>query len=131
MPLTSSEYTLTDSFVGKQFLDSFNWFNAPDPTHGRVKYVDKDTALKTNLSWGEFANPFSPAAISVHLEGYGSLMFFHTSMRPAGDTQFVMRADDWSKTGDEGRPSVRIQSQKTFGDVRSIFPSPHRALYCL
>ncbi|KAI0779399.1 concanavalin A-like lectin/glucanase domain-containing protein [Fomes fomentarius] len=47
----SATYVLTDTYVGRDFLQSWNWQTMDDPTHGRVNYVDKDTALATNLSF--------------------------------------------------------------------------------
>jgi hypothetical protein len=45
-------YTLENSFIGRGFLEGFGWENFDDPTHGRVDYVDQQTALVTNLSFG-------------------------------------------------------------------------------
>jgi hypothetical protein len=35
----AQKYKVQDVYEGKSFLDGFNFFNAPDPTHGYVKYV--------------------------------------------------------------------------------------------
>ncbi|KAI0046071.1 glycoside hydrolase family 16 protein [Auriscalpium vulgare] len=51
---TSANFILKDKFVGQDFLsDRWSWFTDDDPTHGRVNYVNKDTALATNLSYAE------------------------------------------------------------------------------
>lgn len=50
----SATFVLTDTYVGRDFLQSWNWQTMDDPTHGRVNYVDKDTALATNLSFGKY-----------------------------------------------------------------------------
>jgi len=48
----SLTYRLLDSHVGYDFLDAFVWETEDDPTHGRVNYVDKTTALSNNLTFG-------------------------------------------------------------------------------
>ncbi|KAF9051066.1 hypothetical protein BDZ89DRAFT_1107789 [Hymenopellis radicata] len=46
----ATSFDLADKFQGHDFLTwVFQTFD--DPTHGRVNYVDKDTALQTNLSF--------------------------------------------------------------------------------
>ncbi|KAJ7497235.1 glycoside hydrolase family 16 protein [Mycena latifolia] len=47
--LASESYSLADTFIGNDFF-KWNWETFSDPTHGRVKYVDRDTAKATNLS---------------------------------------------------------------------------------
>ncbi|KAG8929808.1 hypothetical protein FRC03_011401 [Tulasnella sp. 419] len=44
-------YVLKDSYVGRDFLECFDFEAIQDPTHGRVNYVDKDTALDQNLTY--------------------------------------------------------------------------------
>ncbi|KAG2074808.1 glycoside hydrolase family 16 protein [Suillus decipiens] len=44
-------YTLTERVLGEGFYDSFNFENIPDPTHGRVTYVDRPTAQNLNLTY--------------------------------------------------------------------------------
>lgn len=57
--VTASEdthvYFIKDTYCGEDFLHSWNWETANDPTHGRVNYLDRDTALNTNLTYGAFA----------------------------------------------------------------------------
>ena len=50
--IPSLSYCLKDSHIGYDFLDAFVWETEVDPTHGRVNYVDKTTALKDNLTFG-------------------------------------------------------------------------------
>ncbi|KAJ7593859.1 glycoside hydrolase family 16 protein [Mycena floridula] len=48
----SPSYTLVDSSHGDDFYtDRWNWETMPDPTHGRVNYVDRDTAMERNLTY--------------------------------------------------------------------------------
>lgn len=44
-------FHIADKFQGPDFL-TWDFQTFDDPTHGRVNYVDKDTALQTNLSFG-------------------------------------------------------------------------------
>ncbi|KAB5591504.1 glycosidase C21B10,07 [Ceratobasidium theobromae] len=41
---------LTDSFCGREFYDGFTFEAMDDPTHGRVNYVDMNTAFERNLT---------------------------------------------------------------------------------
>lgn len=54
IPAARAHFTLKDAYVGHNFLDGWNWETLADPTHGRVNYVNQDTALQSNLSYGEF-----------------------------------------------------------------------------
>jgi hypothetical protein len=42
-------FRLDNTIIGYQFADAFQWWSNDDPTHGRVNYVDKDTAFQKNL----------------------------------------------------------------------------------
>jgi len=44
-------YAIKDTFIGSDFFDYWNWETFDDPTHGRVNYVDQDTAKNSNLSF--------------------------------------------------------------------------------
>lgn len=84
-------YNLADSVVGTDFLTAFEWQNIPDPTNGRVNYVDQPTALSQNLSFAQG----------------------DTFIMRADDTTVL------SATG-PGRNSIRIQSVNTYTTV-SLF----------
>ena len=45
-------FNLQDNYVGDKFFSDFTWFTGADPTHGRVDYVDMNTAKSSNLSYG-------------------------------------------------------------------------------
>lgn len=45
------DYALTDNWVGSSFLNEFTWEAIPDPTNGRVNYLDQATALSLNLTY--------------------------------------------------------------------------------
>ncbi|WVQ86080.1 hypothetical protein IAT38_008248 [Cryptococcus sp. DSM 104549] len=47
----AATYTLTHDWKGNDFYDNFDFKTFDDPTHGRVNYVDMDTAKAQNLSW--------------------------------------------------------------------------------
>lgn len=49
--LAGAVYTLDDSIVGEDFYSSFNFEAIPDPTDGRVTYVDQSTAQMLNLTY--------------------------------------------------------------------------------
>ncbi|KZV90798.1 glycoside hydrolase family 16 protein [Exidia glandulosa HHB12029] len=46
----AKQYKISSNVVGTKFYDFFNFYSAADPTHGRVQYVNKDTARKHNLT---------------------------------------------------------------------------------
>lgn len=48
----AARFQLTDKYIGYDFLNGFNWETLDDPTHGRVNFVDQQTALHSNLSFG-------------------------------------------------------------------------------
>lgn len=48
---SAATYSLTDNFIGSDFLTAFNFEAIPDPTNGRVNYVDQATALADNLTF--------------------------------------------------------------------------------
>lgn len=47
-------WELEDSYVGDDFLSTWTWETENDPTHGRVNYLDLDTSLAANLTYGTF-----------------------------------------------------------------------------
>jgi hypothetical protein len=48
---TSGQFVLKDSWKGHEFLEGWNWETFDDPTHGRVNYVTRDSALALNLTY--------------------------------------------------------------------------------
>lgn len=51
-PAARTTFVLKDKFVGNGFYDGFQWETFADPTHGRVNYVDQNTAKNNNLTEG-------------------------------------------------------------------------------
>ncbi|KAI0630245.1 concanavalin A-like lectin/glucanase domain-containing protein [Trametes polyzona] len=47
----SSHFVLTDEYIGRDFLQSWNWETFDDPTHGRVNYVSLADSLNGNLTY--------------------------------------------------------------------------------
>lgn len=45
-------FNIANRFQGADFLEAWEWKTFDDPTHGHVDYVDRSTALQTNLSYG-------------------------------------------------------------------------------
>ncbi|KAI0730351.1 concanavalin A-like lectin/glucanase domain-containing protein [Fomitopsis betulina] len=77
------------------------WESINDPTNGRVNYIDKWTARTANLSF-------------------------------ASDTKFVMRADHTTRVrpGSRGRDSIRIHSNKAYGNSVAILDVEHMPEGC-
>ncbi|PIL26101.1 hypothetical protein GSI_11855 [Ganoderma sinense ZZ0214-1] len=69
-----------ESYKGNQFLQGFHHMSFSDPTHGRVNYVDQNTALQKNLTFASgdhfviradhttVLDPNGPGRDSVRLE---------------------------------------------------------------
>ncbi|KAG5633600.1 hypothetical protein DXG03_006945, partial [Asterophora parasitica] len=81
----AATYPLSDNIVGDDFYDEFEFQAIDDPTHGRVNYVDEDTARLENLT-------------------YASDDTFVLR------TDFTTTLDPWGP----GRNSVRIRTRKTY-----------------
>ncbi|KAF4547677.1 putative glycosyl hydrolases family 16 protein 1 [Elsinoe fawcettii] len=45
----AQSYRLTDTYTPANFFSKFDFFTAPDPTHGFVTYVDYNTAVSSKL----------------------------------------------------------------------------------
>ncbi|TEB34189.1 endo-beta-glucanase [Coprinellus micaceus] len=69
----SSTYTLSEEYVGEEFLDLFGFEAIPDPTHGRVTYVGADTAMEEGMILAEgdrfVARPDSKTVLSQYGPG--------------------------------------------------------------
>jgi len=83
--ISAASYKLADKYVGSDFFNTWSWEAIADPTHGRVTYVDKQTAKNQNLSYAS-GNTFIMRADHT------------TTLNPSGP----------------GRKSVRIQSNKQY-----------------
>lgn len=94
-------YTLSDSIVGEDFYDAFNFEDISDPTHGRVNYVDSATAQLLGLTVAT-ANSF---------------------IMRADDTTVL------SPTG-PGRNSVRIRSNNEYTTHVAVFDINHMPEGC-
>ncbi|KEF50945.1 endo-1,3(4)-beta-glucanase [Exophiala aquamarina CBS 119918] len=44
-----ARYVLIDHYAGDSFLDRFDFFTGPDPTHGYVTYLDRPAATRAGL----------------------------------------------------------------------------------
>ncbi|KAF7943336.1 hypothetical protein EAE96_011264 [Botrytis aclada] len=78
-------YQLEESYSGNNFFDAFDFFTAPDPTHGFVTYVSESAASQQGL-------------ISVRSDGVYMGVDSKTILNPSGP----------------GRNSVRIESKKNW-----------------
>ncbi|KAG2342449.1 glycoside hydrolase family 16 protein [Suillus weaverae] len=99
--LPSLTYDLIVSHVGYDFLGNFSWETADDPTNGCVNYVDKDTALKDNLTFVS-DNKF---------------------VMRADDTKKVTKSA-------RGRDSVRIHSLDAYDDALFVLDISHMPEGC-
>ncbi|KAG6888284.1 hypothetical protein C0995_009398 [Termitomyces sp. Mi166 len=94
-------YTQTDSHQGSGFLKSFSFQAIPDPTHGRVNYVDAATAARKNLTFSS-GNHFVLRADDKQV------------LSPSGP----------------GRDSVRLQSNKQYTTSVTVFNIRHMPRGC-
>lgn len=95
-------YRRTDNVVGEEFDDFFEYQAIPDPTFGRVTYVDRTTAVAQNLTFAK-DNTFI-----LRADGKQVLL------DPSGP----------------GRNSVRIRSRKTFTTHVVVFDVRHMPEGC-
>ncbi|KAG8960023.1 hypothetical protein FRC03_007136 [Tulasnella sp. 419] len=79
----AATYGVSDTFIGRGFLDGFVHEAITDPTHGRVNYVNQATALAQNLTYA------SNNAFVIRAD-------YKTRLNPNGP----------------GRNSVRVRSKK-------------------
>ncbi|GAV99788.1 glycoside hydrolase family 16 protein [Lentinula edodes] len=96
-----ASYTQSDSHTGIGFLKSFSYQAIPDPTHGRVNYVDAYTAANENLTY----------ASGDH---FVLRTDYWTVLDPNGP----------------GRDSVRIQSNKQYTTSVMVFNIRHMPQGC-
>ncbi|KAG2364713.1 glycoside hydrolase family 16 protein [Suillus spraguei] len=99
--LAGANYTLTESIVGEGFYDSFNFEAIPDPTDGRVTYVNQSTAQMLNLTYA----------------------MGNTFIMRADDTTVL------NATG-PGRNSVRIRSNNQYTQHVVVFDMQHMPEGC-
>ncbi|KAI0662806.1 glycoside hydrolase family 16 protein [Cubamyces menziesii] len=94
-------WTIQDTYEGKTFFDTFDFFTGQDPTHGMVNYTDRATAFSNNLSY------------------------------VTDDGKVVMKGDDstWLASG-VYRNSVRISSQKQYNTGLFILDLNHAPWGC-
>jgi len=94
-------YWQADSITGPEFFDAFSFKDIADPTHGRVNYVDYETARSQNLTYAS-ANHFVLRA----------------------DFKHVLSAEG------PRRNSVRLQSHKQYTTGVTIFNVRHMPEGC-
>ncbi|KAI0757798.1 laminarinase [Daedaleopsis nitida] len=100
-PVLSATYTHSETFSGNTFLTGFSHQAINDPTHGRVHYVDQDTALSRNLTYASGE---------------------HFVIR-ADDTTYL-------SSGGPGRDSVRLISNKQYTTHVSLWSLRHMPEGC-
>ncbi|KAI0365230.1 glycoside hydrolase family 16 protein [Pilatotrama ljubarskyi] len=94
-------WTIEDTYEGKTFFDTFDFFTGSDPTHGMVNYTDRDTAFASNLTF------------------------------VTDDGKVIMKGDDstWLASG-VYRNSVRISSRKQYNTGLFILDLNHAPWGC-
>ncbi|KAJ7500642.1 glycoside hydrolase family 16 protein [Mycena galericulata] len=101
-PVLSATYSRTENIVGTGFYNSFNFEAIPDPTAGRVNYVNEATAKSLNLTYAS-ANTF---------------------ILRADDTTVI------SDSSSVGRNSVRIRSNNAYTTHAAVFDIAHMPQGC-
>ncbi|KAF8597916.1 hypothetical protein BDV93DRAFT_499233 [Ceratobasidium sp. AG-I] len=94
---------LQEEIIGDGFYDAFNFQKFDDPTHGRVNYVDKDFAMKNNLTHAS-----------------------DTSFTMRADSKKTIKPKD----GVRGRDSIRIASKQHYGDLVVVLDLTHMPTGC-
>lgn len=115
-----SAFKLQDNIVGKDFLSFFSWTTADDPTHGRVNYVDQETAVERGLAKGR--------RLHFCLQQSCNLK----NMIIVNGNSFIMRADDTNvvPATARGRDSNRITSHKSYTDSIIVLDVQHVPFGC-
>ncbi len=88
-------YKLKDEYNASNFFDKFDFYTAPDPSHGTVKYESKQSALSLGLA----------STKNTNIPG------------PNGQRQDVVHLAAQSgklSTSSTGRPSLRLTSQSKY-----------------
>ncbi|EIW63420.1 uncharacterized protein TRAVEDRAFT_161729 [Trametes versicolor FP-101664 SS1] len=98
---TSAHFSLTDEYVGRDFLQSWNWESIDDPTHGRVNYLSQTDALNGNLTYAT-DNKFIMRADANNIVSPTS----------------------------RGRDSVRISSQRAYDEAVVVLDLSHMPEGC-
>jgi len=101
IPAARAQFALVDEYIGYDFFNTWTWETIDDPTAGRVNYTDQAFARATNLSYATY-------------------------------DKFVMRADDTMvvPSSSRGRNSVRILSNKAYGDSLTVIDLSHMPEGC-
>ncbi|TFK39334.1 putative laminarinase [Crucibulum laeve] len=100
-PVIAVSYSISDNIIGSGFYNSFDFQAIADPTHGRVNYVDQNTARSQNLTFA------SDSSFILRTD-------FKTVLNPSG----------------AGRNSVRIRSKKTYSTHVAVFNIRHMPQGC-
>ncbi|KAF7432568.1 hypothetical protein PC9H_004509 [Pleurotus ostreatus] len=100
-PTLAATYGLTDSWTGSAFFSEFTWENIPDPTNGRVNYLDQATSRSLGLA-------------TVDGEDLILRSDHTTVLTPGGP----------------GRNSFRIRSNKVFTTHVAVFNIKHMPQGC-
>lgn len=101
----AATYTLSDNYVGTDFLTAFEHQAIADPTNGRVSVISAMSCSSLALTCAPLTSNYVDQATAQSL----NLTF-------ASGNTLIMRADDTTvlSPSGPGRNSVRIQSLKSY-----------------
>lgn len=120
----TTQWTLSDTYVGSTFFSGFDHEAISDPTHGRVKSFGLSFSVRCPCAYvlkllTSYVNQATAQSLNL---SYAS-----------GDT-FILRADSKttlsSGTSGLGRNSVRLQSKKTWGASTVVLDLRHMPRGC-
>ncbi|TEB24537.1 hypothetical protein FA13DRAFT_1739094 [Coprinellus micaceus] len=97
----AASYRQHKEIIGEDFMEDFNVEGIPDPTHGRVTYVNKATAQRSNLTYAT-----------------------KTRFILRADSESVV------KRGERGRQSVRVRSKDSYRRHVAVFDIRHMPEGC-
>ncbi|KAH7913973.1 glycoside hydrolase family 16 protein [Hygrophoropsis aurantiaca] len=97
----ATSYLQRTEIVGQNFYDAFHFEDQPDPTHGRVTYVNESIARESNLTFASSDTFIMRADYTTYLQ-----------------------------PSDPGRNSVRIVSNQQYSILAAIFDMRHMPEGC-
>lgn len=120
-PGQPTHYSISDTYIGRNWLSGFEHQAIADPTHGRVKFV---VCFLPHQS-----NPLTPLPACSYVDESTALS---QNLTYTSDDTIIMRADYTTvlDPSGPGRNSVRIQSKKAYTNAVSIINVRHMPEGC-
>ncbi|KAF8830521.1 hypothetical protein HHX47_DHR2000957 [Lentinula edodes] len=124
----AATYTVSDTYTGQDFLNSFTVQNIPDPTNGRVNYVDAATAKNDNLTFASATNFIARADFTTILDpngpGRNSVRLLSNKQYGLGRTSTICQKD-----AVPGLLSGLLEIKETIGQLPSVSSLKGDSLY--